>query len=652
MVISPKAGLAAVAALMLLATGCTPSGERALVEGDRLLREGKTVEAVRMIEHAVETLPQNARALNQLGLAYQTAGRDDEARRAYLRALDLDRNLFEANHNLALLYESKSEWLEAERALRTYLAAQPEDGVAWARLGSIQFRAGRLDDAERSLASAKKFEAAGADEWNTLGLISVQKKRFREARDRFLWAQKISPSHGPALLNLAILHQQQLGDPRGALGYYRAWLAASPGGPEAASVAEIVRQLEARFGLNQPVRAEPTNAPPRLSAVATNPPPAIPRTGPPPVVAHTNPPVPAPAPRTNTVLRAGPGTAAAAPVRTNPVPTVVSAPSNPPPATPAAPRPQEIVRVEDDAPLLAARDTQAAPSATRHAETAPAVPASAVPVPAVPDPAPARPETIPNPALTVVAEPAEKKSVWKRVNPVNWANPVKWFRKDPAQKDGEAPVEPQQVRPVATVTPSTPKPTPRPEPAQPVTPVPLTRPERPAPPRYVPRATGTLQPGNRAAADAEFALAADAHRRHDLDGAAAGYRRTTALDPTHFEAHHNLALVALDQGDLPLALLACEHALQLRPGELETRRTFALALRQAGNTADAADQLEEILAVRPADAALHLAAAGLYAGDLDDIRRARRHYDAVLAIEPGHPQAVAIRSWLASNPAP
>jgi tetratricopeptide (TPR) repeat protein len=175
--------------------------------------------------------------------------------------------------------------------------------------------------------------------------------------------------------------------------------------------------------------------------------------------------------------------------------------------------------------------------------------------------------------------------------------------------------------------------------------------ERPAPPRYVPRATRPLQPGNASEANREFQAAAEAQRRRDLASAAAGYRRATAADPTHFASHFNLALVALDQGDLPLALLASENALQLKPDDVDSRRSFAVALKQAGHTADAAEQLEEILTARPADPALHLAAAALYAGELDDVRRARRHYEAVLAIEPAHPQAAAIRAWLASNPA-
>ena len=60
---------ASLAGLGLMLAGCNPSGERALVEGDRLLQLGKAGESLPLLERAVQDLPQNAPALNHLGLA-------------------------------------------------------------------------------------------------------------------------------------------------------------------------------------------------------------------------------------------------------------------------------------------------------------------------------------------------------------------------------------------------------------------------------------------------------------------------------------------------------------------------------------------------------------------------------------------------------
>ncbi|MFM8877515.1 MAG: tetratricopeptide repeat protein, partial [Verrucomicrobiota bacterium] len=141
-----------------------------------------------------------------------------------------------------------------------------------------------------------------------------------------------------------------------------------------------------------------------------------------------------------------------------------------------------------------------------------------------------------------------------------------------------------------------------------------------------------------------------AHQRRDLVTAAAEYRRATEADPAFHEAYHNLGLVAMDQGDLSLALLACEHAILLKPSDPETRRNFASALKAARYPQDAVEQIELYLAAKPTDTASHLAVASLYAGELDDPAKARTHYESVLALEPSHPQAAAIRGWLAAHP--
>ena len=52
----------------------------------------------------------------------------------------------------------------------------------------------------------------------------------------------------------------------------------------------------------------------------------------------------------------------------------------------------------------------------------------------------------------------------------------------------------------------------------------------------------------------------------------------------------------------------------------------------------------------PADAQAHLTVAGLYATALGEPAKARPHYLRVLELEPNHPQASAIRIWLAGNP--
>src|SRR2546422_676224 len=60
---------------LMLLSGCADPGPRALMQGERLLREGSYSAAIHELEKAAHLLPRDARAWNHLGLAYHHAGR-------------------------------------------------------------------------------------------------------------------------------------------------------------------------------------------------------------------------------------------------------------------------------------------------------------------------------------------------------------------------------------------------------------------------------------------------------------------------------------------------------------------------------------------------------------------------------------------------
>ena len=121
-------------------------------------------------------------------------------------------------------------------------------------------------------------------------------------------------------------------------------------------------------------------------------------------------------------------------------------------------------------------------------------------------------------------------------------------------------------------------------------------------------------------------------------------------DPTLFEAQYNLGLAATEAGSLPLALTSYENALAIQPTSLDARYNFALVLKQANYLSDAVNELEKVLKAYPNETRAHLALANIYAQQLRQPAKARPHYLKVLEVEPQHPQAAAIRYWLAANP--
>lgn len=71
--------------------GCaTYEGARLYDTGTEALDRGDTALAIRRLEEAARLVPQASEIQNHLGLAYQDAGRDADARHAFERAVDLD----------------------------------------------------------------------------------------------------------------------------------------------------------------------------------------------------------------------------------------------------------------------------------------------------------------------------------------------------------------------------------------------------------------------------------------------------------------------------------------------------------------------------------------------------------------------------------
>ena len=511
-------GKASMVTLSLFLGGCSPSGERALIEGDRLLQIGKSTEAIPLLERAALDLPQNAPALNHLGLAYHASGKTNEARRAYLRALEVDRNRIEATYNLAITHLERGELLEAEKGLRAYLVAHPTDAAVWEVLAQLQFQSGRWDDAERSFASIQPTGAISADGWNSRGLLSLRKRRFKDAVNCFQYALSLNPAATTPLYNLGVSHQLQ-GDRRSAAAQYRRWLAVNPSAPQSAAVQELVRQWETPA--TPPTALVSTNAPtplvPQRPGRPTAPVAPNPRTN---AVAVTEAPRPlATTTPPSTAPSTAPSTPPSSPART-PEPAAVK-PVAPPQIVPPPPPPLQVVNVQEDPPLRPAQDEPVAKPAAK--------PVVAVPT-GVAAPAPQKPT---EPATSTVASPSAaegkadatetddannpaKRSLWQRVTPGKWANPVQWFRKSSETNTAAA----SDARP----------------------------------------------PGNPAEVAAKAASKPSSSPQ----------KKPTPLSPP--------------------------------------------------------------------------AAVGLYAGELDDPAKARNHYESVLALEPSHPQAAAIRGWLASHP--
>src|SRR6266850_6618976 len=85
-IVEPVMYFVLLACLMFL-SGCMPPGPRALLEGKRLIEQGKYLPAVERLNSATTLLATNAQAWNYLGLACHYAGRIERSEQSYKRAV-------------------------------------------------------------------------------------------------------------------------------------------------------------------------------------------------------------------------------------------------------------------------------------------------------------------------------------------------------------------------------------------------------------------------------------------------------------------------------------------------------------------------------------------------------------------------------------
>lgn len=205
--------------------------------GDLYLEQDDPVSAEKHFGTAAQQQPGSFDAQFKHGYALQLLNRLSEAVRAYLRALSIQPDDYQANQNLATAYLQLKEPGAALSYAERAVALRPSSGAARANLGSVLTSLDRHDEAVReyraaaelmeltpqlllnlseSLGKLDRYEemASTLDQLaltspsavglERLGYARFKMRQFNAARDAFQRAVTLDPTHYPALNGLGV----------------------------------------------------------------------------------------------------------------------------------------------------------------------------------------------------------------------------------------------------------------------------------------------------------------------------------------------------------------------------------------------------------------------------------------------------------------
>lgn len=183
--------------IVLVACRTTPKPhERALLNNElcaQQLLAGDPVQAEVYCDLGLEYSPDYAELWVNKGMAALVQGLRDEARRSFVKALQLDPENVAANQNLGLLHLEDGKYGKAHDQFQRVVELQPEHFEGRYNLALTFMKMNRNADARRELNALARANPRIADVHHSLGILDFGDKEFARAAEHIGKAAQLDP---------------------------------------------------------------------------------------------------------------------------------------------------------------------------------------------------------------------------------------------------------------------------------------------------------------------------------------------------------------------------------------------------------------------------------------------------------------------------
>ena len=222
--------------------------EEAIVVAILLTKGGQLDEAQRLYAAIFETAPDNPEALHYAGVLAHRQGRSLEAVALIEKSLALAPGHADWLSNLGIVFQEQGRLDDAIEAYRRAIALDPGHANAHGNLGVLLRVTGRANEAEDAYRTAIRLDPEHLDAHTNLGILLTGLGRNEEAVSCYCKAITLRPKHREARRLMALAHCT-IGEIDKAVRIFEDWLAEEPGDPIAAHM------LASCTGRNVPSRA-------------------------------------------------------------------------------------------------------------------------------------------------------------------------------------------------------------------------------------------------------------------------------------------------------------------------------------------------------------------------------------------------------------
>lgn len=168
--------------------------EANLARADIYTKQGRTQEAIAMLDRVIAAEPANASAVYQRAAALDKAGQADQAMAGYQKTVQIDPNYSAAWYEIGVAAYNKGDYKTALTAYQNVVRIDPTNYAAQSNLASTHRQLQQYAEANVAYKAAEPGNTKNADHYSEWGFCLGKVNEWDKSVARLLTAREISPT--------------------------------------------------------------------------------------------------------------------------------------------------------------------------------------------------------------------------------------------------------------------------------------------------------------------------------------------------------------------------------------------------------------------------------------------------------------------------